>query len=144
MAPCQHFVFGSGGLVWLICPPPAAREIAAEELQKARHECSLSSHLFVVPCLVEPVWMQQLLKATDMVLELPVGPVPWHLKGVLAILGLAGHMQHLWCQGEIPQGNVLKEFWELPRILATMSEDMVWKVLQNEHYFKGPKSHAHK
>eukprot|EP00957_Ditylum_brightwellii_P133451 10174554-Ditylum_brightwellii.AAC.1 len=90
------------------------------------------------------MWRQQLHKSTDMVLELHVGPMSWQLKGAPEILGLAGNMQQLWYQGEISQGNMLQEFWELPRMMSTMSEDMVWRVLQNEHHFEVSTSHTHK
>ena len=99
-----------GFFVW--SPAPAACLVAVEELRRARHKRVNSHHLFLVPCLLQPQWRKQLLKAADLVITLPCGhpfwpkemyePLtiafvlpflkhrPWQLRGSTYILELGG------------------------------------------------------
>ena len=55
-------------LVW--SPPPAACDIALEELRKARIKQQDPTHIIVCPRLMTPLWMQQLFKCCDLVIEI--------------------------------------------------------------------------
>eukprot|EP00980_Cylindrotheca_fusiformis_P014518 scaffold3893_cov74-Cylindrotheca_fusiformis.AAC.1 len=64
-----------GVLVW--SPPPAAANVALEELRKARIKRHVSTHIFLVPRLCTPSWLKQLFKAADVILEIPPGCPFW-------------------------------------------------------------------
>jgi hypothetical protein len=61
----------SGMYVWM--PPPAAAEIALEEMRKAIIKRQQSLHIFICPRLLSPEWRKQLNKAADIVLTLKAG-----------------------------------------------------------------------
>jgi hypothetical protein len=67
--------FKPGTLVWL--PPPAAADVALEELQKARIKRHHLIHVFVCPCLLKPSWFRQLYKAANVVFDVPPGISCW-------------------------------------------------------------------
>jgi hypothetical protein len=54
-----------GVFIWN--PPPAATQVALEELQKARIKRQDSLHVFVCPRLLKSQWFQLLYKASDVV-----------------------------------------------------------------------------
>lgn len=58
---------------WIWEPPPAAAEVAVEQLRVARMNWIDSTHLFVCPKLMTPRWRRQLFKVSDLVLVCPVG-----------------------------------------------------------------------
>ena len=73
---------GSGGRgiepgCFLWTPPPAAADVALEEMRKARIKRQLSTHIFVCPRLLTTEWLKQCHKATDCLFELPVGFSVW-------------------------------------------------------------------
>jgi hypothetical protein len=49
-----HSTFSQGKLLWM--PPPAAADVALEELQKACIKCQHSIQVFVCPQLLKPSW----------------------------------------------------------------------------------------
>ena len=111
----------SGSFVW--CPTLCLAEISVEELRKGRHKRTGSHHLFVVPCLMQPTYFKQLLKAADFVISLPIGHLPighpawpeemyepltlafvfpflkyrpWQLKGSEGLLSLGRELLLMW------------------------------------------------
>jgi hypothetical protein len=60
-----------GTFIWV--PPPAAAEVAVEELRKALIKRNESTHVFVCPRLLTTEWRKQLHKAADLVLTFPAG-----------------------------------------------------------------------
>jgi hypothetical protein len=68
----------AGKFIW--APPPAAADVAVEELQKAlikRRDCT---HVFLCPRLLTPQWRRHLNKACDLVLFMPAGSEIWPLE----------------------------------------------------------------
>jgi hypothetical protein len=64
-----------GKFVWP--PPPAAAEVAVEEVRQAlikRRDCT---HVFLCPRLLTPQWRQQLNKTCDLVLFMNAGSEIW-------------------------------------------------------------------
>jgi hypothetical protein len=68
--PLKAGVFG-----WF--PPPAAADVAIEQLRIARIKRQASSHVFVCPCLMTPQWLKQVHKACDIVVTVPIGSPGW-------------------------------------------------------------------
>jgi len=68
-------ILRKGTYIWT--PPPAAACFALEELRKAQHKRTESTHLFVVPHLMEPYWRKHLWKVSDMIVSLPAGHEAW-------------------------------------------------------------------
>ena len=64
-----------GTYIWN--PPPAAADVAIEQLRKARIKRQNSTHVFVVPRLMTPLWLKQFHKACDLVITVPVGFEHW-------------------------------------------------------------------
>ncbi len=139
-----------GKFLWL--PPPAAADVAVEELRKARHKRQESHHLFVVPRLMKPYWHKQLCKAADIVLTVPAGhdvwasdmhePLtigicfpylkhrPWQLRRSGKLLEMGRTLHGLWKENGGSEGPILRELWSLPRKLERLSPLMARQVLQ--------------
>lgn len=58
-----------GWYVW--APPPAAADVALEELRKARIKRTVSTHIIIIPKLMTPIWLQQVHKVADLIIEIP-------------------------------------------------------------------------
>ena len=68
-------VIKAGTYIW--APPPAAADVAVQELRRARHKQHESLHVFVCPRLMKPRWFRQLYKAADMIFDLYPGHPFW-------------------------------------------------------------------
>ena len=145
--------YRKGTFVW--APPPAAAEPALEELRKARHRRTSSTHLVLIPRLLTPYWRKHLNKVSDIVLTLPVGhPVwplnmhepltigivfpliryrPWRLHRSPILLDLEKHLRSLWKTDPGSEGPLLRKLWGLPRKLAGLSQKLVWQLLRSSH-----------
>jgi hypothetical protein len=64
-----------GTFVWM--PPPAAADVAVEEMRKALIKRHVSTHIFVCPRLLTCRWRKQLHKACDLVVYIPAGQDGW-------------------------------------------------------------------
>jgi hypothetical protein len=67
--------FKRGFYLW--APPPAAADVALEELHVACLKRQDSFHIIVVPRLMTPQWLKQLYKVSDITFKLPLGSSPW-------------------------------------------------------------------
>jgi hypothetical protein len=113
-----------GKFVW--CPPPAAADVALEELRKALIKRRDATHVFLCPRLLTPQWRRQLNKPHDLVVfmnagseilptnvyePLTIGFVfpflnvrPWQIRGTPKMLNLGRTMPkcyktRTWLQG---------------------------------------------
>ena len=142
--------YRAGTFLWT--PPPAAGDVAVEELRKARHKRQDSTHIFMVPSMMKPMWNKQLCKAADIVLTLPAGHAawpsnmhesltigicfpylkhrPWELRRSKKLLELGRSLSRVWKGDPGTEGPILRELWSLPGRLADMSSYMACKVLQ--------------
>jgi hypothetical protein len=141
--------FKPGKFIW--APPPAAADVAIEELRKARIKRQHSFHVFVVPRLMKPEWFTQLYKAADIVFDVPLGadcwpksmhePLiiglvfpflstpPWQLRLTPKMFSLGRNMRRVWEDSKMDSGNILRKFlYEYERI-RTMPADVVRRVL---------------
>jgi hypothetical protein len=141
-----------GVFIW--SPPPAAAQVALEELRKARIKRQDSLHVFVVPRLMKPEWFRLLYKASDIVFDVPLGtsfwpsemyePLiigiafpyirhpPWQLRGTPKMFYLARRMREVWATSKVDPGHLLREFLLEFEKLRTMSPDVVRRLLYFE------------
>ena len=134
-------------------PPPAAADIALEELRKARLKRTNSIHVFVCPRLLEPVWRSHLHKSADLIFEVPVGPWywpshmyeplvfglyfpylshrPWHFRGSPSFVELGKLLHRMWKEGCESQGSVLRQLRITTGRLQHMSPKLVFKMLRS-------------
>ena len=144
--------YQSGKYLW--SPAPAAAAAAVEELRKARHQRVESTHVFIVPRLMTPLWRKHLFKAADLVVVLPPGHVawpadmlepltiafcfpylshsPWQLKRSKILLGLGRSLHEVWDTNLGSERPLLRKLWELPTRLENMSEVVARSLLRGE------------
>jgi hypothetical protein len=67
----------SNGKVYIWTPPPIIADVALEECAKAIHKRTDAYHIFLIPCLYSPLWMQLLYKVSDFVFQLPPNSQHW-------------------------------------------------------------------
>ena len=141
-----------GSFVW--APPPAAADVALEELRKARMKRQDSTHVFVCPRLLTTDWLRQLHKAADLVLEIPAGtsfwtknmfePLilgicfpfidrrPWQLRGTPKMFSMVRKMRKVFQEEELAAGSLLRKFLLDCRRIRSVQERVVWGVLYFE------------
>ena len=141
----------AGTFVW--APPPAAAEVAIQELRKARHKRQKSLHVFICPRLLKPMWFKQASKAYDMIFDLKAGhpfwpsfhhePLivivcfpylrhkPWLLRHTPPILGMERLLRKLWQNDSESGVLVLRKLCLFTRTLETMSSGLVWQMLHS-------------
>ena len=152
---CQGFwchTFVKGSYVW--SPPPAAADVALEELRKARIKHPDSTHFFICPHLMTTDWLKQLYKVADLVFHvlpvaagwpkemfepLTVGIVfpflrrqPWQLKGTPKMFYLAREVRKVFKDPEVDRGDFLRKLildcWRL----FSLQPDVVRRLLYFE------------
>jgi hypothetical protein len=138
-----------GTFVWT--PPPAAADVALEQLRQARIKRQDSVHIFVCPRLLTCTWVKQLWKAADLVFEVPAGtegwptdmfePLtigilfpfaphrPWQLRSTPKMFYVARELRRLFKEEDLAAGNFLRQFLVDCQRLQSMSQDVVWKML---------------
>ena len=136
---------------YLWTPPPAAADVALEQLRQARHKRQDSFHIFACPKLLTPRWQKQLYKASDIVFVLPIGTVawptnrfepclvglcfpflrcrPWQLQNSPKMYAVGRKLLKVSEEGDLDEGLVLRELCELCRRLPTMPGHVVRRML---------------
>jgi hypothetical protein len=155
----QRPKIGAGFFAWF--PPPAAADVAIEQLRIARIKRQESTHVFVCPRLMTPQWLKQVHKACDIVFTVPIGspgwptnmfePLvvgicfpylrfdPWQFKGSPKMVEQAKQLSSLQSTGEMDQGHLLRKLWAMCHKLLRMPEGMVSRML----FFKQRHSVSH-
>eukprot|EP00980_Cylindrotheca_fusiformis_P022018 scaffold8903_cov106-Cylindrotheca_fusiformis.AAC.3 len=145
----REFGVKAGVMIW--SPPPAAADVALEELRKARIKRQHSTHIVLVPRLCTPMWLKQLYKASDLVLEIPPScpfwssdmfePVfigillpfcrfdPWSLRLAPKVCEFQRRLQKMFKTSPVDSGDLLYELLTLSRRIPTMSRGLVRKLL---------------
>lgn len=136
----------------LWAPPPAAADVALQELGKARHKDVESTHIFVCPDTMMPRWRHYVYKVSDFVTRIPAGsnfwpksmhePLivalvlpftrhrPWELRGTPRLLGLGRRLSRLWSSSPEAGGRILRQLLLLPKKVDAVSELLARKMLQ--------------
>ena len=136
---------------YLWTPPPAAADVALEQLRQARHKRQDSFHIFVCPKLMTPCWQKQLYKASDIVFVLPIGTSvwptnqcepclvglcfpflrssPWQLQGSPKLYAVGRELLKVSKEGDMDQGLILRQLCDFVRRLSPMPGDVVRRML---------------
>jgi hypothetical protein len=147
-----RYNYTPGTFVW--APPPAAADVALEEMRKAVLKRQDSSHVFVCPRLLTCQWRKQLYKAADIVVHLPAGqdgwpslmyePLtigfifpfidfdPWQLQSTPKLRSLGRTLPRLLEDESVASGPVLHKFFTRFRTIRCLSPNMVRKLLYFE------------
>jgi hypothetical protein len=147
--PFQRPVIKAGGYGWF--PPPAAADVALEQLRIARIKRQDSTHVFVCPRLFCPMWRKQMSKACDLIFRIPVGAIgwpvdmfeplligvcfpflrykPWQFRETPKISFVARKMHEVRDDVEMDRGPFLRKFWRVAHRLLSMPECMVSRML---------------
>ena len=143
-------------------PPPAAADVAIEQLRIARIKRQDSSHIFVCPRLMTPLWMKQVYKACDVVVFVAPGTpgwpadmleplligfcfpyldsYPWQLRSTPKMYSFARKLHGVRKTPDVDPGPLLRQFWIQCQQLRTMPQRMVPKLL----YFRSESELSHR
>ena len=115
---------------WIWCPAPAAADVAICQLRLARLKRTESTHVFICPKLMLPLWKRSLHKVADVVLECKAGQAfwpasahepliiglcfpfirfpPWQIRNSPALLGVERLLRSVWGNREHRATQILK------------------------------------
>jgi hypothetical protein len=141
----------SKGSVIVWSPPPFVADVALTELRKARIKRQLSSHIFICPRLCTSLWIRQLFKASDIVLEIPPGKsfwpsnmheplligilfpfircYPWQLRSTPRMFAMAREVRSMQDGTEVDLRDLLFKFWVQCHRIGHMPTDVVRRML---------------
>ena len=142
-------IIKSGTFVWT--PPPAACDVALEELRKARIKRHDSTHLILVPRLMTPRWLKQLYKCCDLIVEIPpccdywpsnmyepaflgicfpyLSHAPWQFRGTPKMYELHRTLQRMWKSDQVSASTLLRKFLLDSRRFPSMPKQLVCNLL---------------
>ena len=132
-------------------PPPAATNVAIDELCKARHKRKGSTHLFVVPRRWTYLWRRKLFRACDFRSLIAAGsplwgkeehePLTvvifshfcryrsWKLRRMPVLLEMTGTVQRLFEKDVGAAGSLLRNFFKCMRQMDYLPAHVVWELL---------------
>jgi hypothetical protein len=144
----QHQIV-PGNFIW--APPPAAADVALEELRKARIKRQDSTHFFVCSRLLTPEWLKQLWKTADIIFQVPPGspgwPVdmfepltigiafpflphrPWQLRGTPKMFHLVRQVRKVFKEEVLDAGDFLRKLLLDCGRFHTMPANVVRRML---------------
>ena len=132
---------GRDWFLWV--PPPAAADVAIEELTSSRHKRTEINHVFICPRLMTQRWRKKINKLADVVFEIPAGSTPfwpkemhepllvaillrfvsvspWQLRRHSRVLELGRELSLVWKAQTGCGRSVLRELCLLPGLLERM------------------------
>ena len=141
--------YSSGTFVW--DPPPAAALFAIACLRQSRYKRQKSFHILVIPKLLTGEWRKNVLKAADLIVELPAGheawPVemhesltlalfspylsrkPWELRRTKYMVEMERTLQCMLKKGECSGGSLLSELCSVTQSLESMPIRDLYRLL---------------
>ena len=149
--------FESAIYVW--SPAPAAGQHAIEQLRQARLKRTVSTHIFLIPRIFTSLWRKQAYKCSDLIIKLPfdnklwikdqhheplticflfpfLNVKPWQLKRTYAFLGMGRVLRRMWEESSLSQWDILRKLCAWAGRITTMSNDLVWEMLQSASAFE--------
>ena len=139
------------GRTYIWAPPLFTADVALAEMREARIKRQTSARIFVRPHLCSPLWINQLCKASDIVIEIPVGKTgwpasmheplligllfqflrhkSWQLRGTPKMHAMDWQLRRLFETEDLDARNLLREFWSRCLRLGNVSEAVVRRVL---------------
>ncbi len=139
------------GKVYIWTPPPVIADVALEECAKAIYKQTDTYHVFLIPRLYSPLWMQMLYKVSNIVFSLPPGsrhwpssmhkplfigisfPLlnrnPWSLQRTPLLVELERQLRQVLSSGAEDGGDILRKLLQTLWQLASMSESVACKML---------------
>ena len=142
-------IIESGTFIW--SPPPAVCNVALEELRKARIKRQDSTHIIIVPRLMTPLWLKQMYKCCDLIVEIPpscdywpsnmyepcvvgfcfpyLSHSPWQLRSTPKLCQLRRKLQTVWKEDQFSPSIILRKFLVDSRRFPSMSEQLVRRML---------------
>ena len=148
----REMYYQSGTYIWT--PPPAAADVALEQLRFARSKRTNSTHIFVVPRLFFTLFRRQLHKEADMILCVPINvsfwpepmfePLilafafpysrykPWKTRRTPKLLSVGRQLQEVWQKEDMDGSDILRKLLLEMGKLPSLSEPMVRKLLYYE------------
>jgi len=139
------------GRTFLWTPPPAAADVALEELCKARHKRTDTYHVVAIPRIMQPRWRRLFNKVCDFTFSVSPGPSfwpdgmfeplwvgivlpfthhrPWCLKRAPKLLSMARELREVLRSGDGEGRDVLRQLFDLPKRIAPLSERVASGVL---------------
>ena len=142
--------YKTGIFIWE--PPPGVARFAVEQLRQARMKRQNSTHVLLIPRLMTPEWRRNVIKAADLLFEVPVGhpawpmamhePLtvavvfpylsrrPWELRKTGLLVELGGKLRSVLKEDPGAGRNLLSELCLLTRQMDTMSIRDLCKLLR--------------
>jgi hypothetical protein len=139
----------AGRNVW--CPPPAAADVALEQLAIAIHKRPKTQHLVLIPRLLSATWRRLLEKPCDIIFTVPLGsdvwpshhfeplivgiyfPLtrhrPWRLRDTALLDDVASQLSNLPRDAFNWGGDILRKLLRQTQTLDTMSPRMARELL---------------
>jgi hypothetical protein len=136
---------------WLWCPPPAAANVALEQLAAAVHKRPHTLHIVLIPRLMMASWRKLLGKICDLVFTVPLGTTmwptdffeplvvgiyfpllryrPWQLRGTALLDNVESALSSLPRDAVYWGGDILHELFRQARTLGSMSPSVAWEML---------------
>jgi len=127
-------------------------DVALEECLKAVHKRTDAFHIFLIPRLYSPLWLQLFYKLSDFVFRLSPGSCywphamheplivgillplssrpPWTLRGTLLLVAMERELRDVLSGGEANGGDIVRKLLQIPGRVASMLEDMARQLLR--------------
>ena len=143
--------YKAGTFLW--SPAPGAALFAVEALRQGRHKRQESFHIWIVPRLLTGEWRKNMLKAADLIVEVPTGshvwpedmfePLtlalffpyltrkPWELRRSGLMVDMEGKLRLLFQKSAVSGGRLLSELCLVTRSLESMPIRELHRMLQS-------------
>jgi hypothetical protein len=119
--------------VRLWVPPPAAAEVAIEQLSFSRHKRTDLLHVFICPRLMTSRWRKRLYKLSDLLFNIPadchpwpadmheplvdglilpfLSVSPWIRRNTTSVLDVESKLRSMWASPQGDAGSLLRQLW---------------------------------
>ncbi len=156
-------IHARNGMSYIWSPPPVIADVALEEYLKAIHKLSDAYHIFLVPRLCFPLWLQMFHKFSDFSFHISPGALfwpalmheplfvgialpllrrkLWSLQQTPLLVGLERKLRGLPDPSNADRQDILHKLLRVPRRFASLQEDLARGMLQVSGDGEVPPSH---